>query len=159
MKISELLVSRPLFLGAPPYRNTLGSDNQKPETRNQKLKRSAFTLVEILAALAFLGLVIPVAVRAIMVANRAAVVSERSTLAAQLGENRLNELMLANAWTTAESRGTFESYPGYRWELKKQDWETGAMSELTLEIFYQVQGSEQSVKLSTLVNEEITYDP
>lgn len=119
----------------------------------------AFTLVEILAALAFLGLVIPVAVRAIMIANRAAVVSERSTLAAQLGENRLNELMLANAWTTAESRGTFEGYPGYRWELKKQDWETGAMSELTFEIFYQVQGSEQSVKLSTLVNEEIGYDP
>jgi type II secretory pathway pseudopilin PulG len=115
---------------------------------------AAFTLVEILAALAFLGLVIPVAVSAIMIANRAAVVSERSMIAVQLGENRLNDLMLANAWTTAESRGTFD-HPGYRWELKKQDWQTGAMSELTLEIFYQVQGAEQSVKLTTLVNEEV----
>lgn len=116
---------------------------------------AAFTLVEILAALAFLGLVIPVAVGAIMIANRAAVVSERSMIAVQLGENRLNELMLANAWTTAESRGTFPDHPGYRWELKRQDWQTGAMSELTLEVFYQVQGADQSVKLTTLVNEEV----
>lgn len=120
-----------------------------------KRRTAAFTLVEILAALAFLGLVIPVAVRAIMVANRAAVVSERSSIAVQLGENRLNELMLANAWTTSESRGAFDGHPGYRWELKKVDWRTGDMSELTLEIFYQVQGSEQSVKLTTLVNEEV----
>jgi type II secretory pathway pseudopilin PulG len=118
---------------------------------------AAFTLVEILAALAFLGLVIPVAVSAIMLANRAGVVSERSMIAVQLGENKLNELMLAQAWSTAESRGTFsDDRPGYRWELKKNDWQTGAMSELTLDVFYQVQGSEQSVRLSTLVNEELT---
>lgn len=120
-----------------------------------KRHTAAFTLVEILAALAFLGLVIPVAVGAIMIANRASVVSERSMIAVQLGENRLNELMLANAWSTAESRGTFDDHPGYRWELKRQDWPTADMSELTLEVFYQVQGAEQSVKLTTLVNEEV----
>ena len=119
-------------------------------------RRAAFTLVEILAALAFLGLVIPVSVRAIMVANRAAEVSERSLVAAQLGENRLNELMLASAWSTAESRGTFgDDYPRYRWELRKGDWQSGAMTELTLEVFYPVQAGEHSLVLSTLVNEEI----
>jgi type II secretory pathway pseudopilin PulG len=117
---------------------------------------AAFTLVEVLAALAFLGLVIPVTIRGIQVANRAAEVSERSLTAVQLGENKLGELMLANAWTTAESRGTFsDDQPGYRWELKKGDWQTGAMSELTLDVFYPVQGVEQSLRLSTLVNEDL----
>ncbi len=120
-------------------------------------KRAAFTLVEILASLAFLGLVIPVAVSALMVANRAAVVSERSLVAVQIGENRLNELLLAQTWMTAASRGTFgDERPGYRWELQQADWNSGAMTELTLDVFFQVQGQEQSVRLSTLVNEELT---
>jgi hypothetical protein len=108
-------------------------------------------------SLAFLGLVIPVAVSALMVANRAAVVSERSLVTVQLGENRLNELLLAQAWTTSESRGTFgDERPGYRWELQQADWNSGAMTELMLDVFFQVQGQEQSVRLSTLVNEELT---
>lgn len=124
---------------------------------NRHSAPTAFTLVEILAALAFLGLVIPVAVSGVMLANRAGVISERSMVATQLGENKMNELMLAQAWTTSESRGTFgDDRPGYRWELKKNDWQTGSMTELVIDVFYTVQGSERSVELSTLVNEELT---
>jgi type II secretory pathway pseudopilin PulG len=117
--------------------------------------RSAFTLVEILATLAFLGLVIPVAVKAVLLASRAGEIAERSMIAEQLGENKLGELMLANAWTTAESRGTFDDQPGYRWELKRNDWQTGAMTELDMDVFYPVQGGEQTLRLSTLVNEQL----
>ncbi len=128
-------------------------DSRDPiRRRDQKLRR-AFTLVEILATLAFLGLVLPVAVKAILMATRTAEIAERSQIAEQLGENKLAELMLADAWTSAESRGTFsDDRPGYRWELKRNDWETGAMTELDLQVFYPVQGSEQSLQLSTLVN-------
>ncbi len=115
-----------------------------------------FTFVEVLAALVFLGILIPVVISALTVANRAAVVAERSTIAVQLGENRLNELMLAAAWTTAESRGDFgQEWPGYRWELKRQDWQSGAMTELTLEVFFPVQGQEHEVRLTTLTNESV----
>jgi len=116
-----------------------------------------FTFVEMLAALAFLGILIPVVVSALLVSNRAAVVTERSTIALQLGENRLNEMMLADDWTSESGRGDFgEQWPGYRWELTKADWETGAMTELALDVFYPVQGTEHSVRLSTLVNESLT---
>ena len=77
-------------------------------------------------------------------------------IAEQLGENKLGELMLANAWTSAESRGTFsDDRPGYRWELKRNDWQSGAMTELDLDVFYPVQGGEQTLRLSTLVNEQL----
>lgn len=117
----------------------------------------AFTFVEILACMAFLGILIPVVVSALMVSNRAAGMAERSTIAAQLGENRLGEMLVADAWTSASSRGEFGAdFPGYRWEMKQADWNAGAMTELTLDVFYSVQGREQSLRLSTLVNTSLT---
>ena len=119
-----------------------------------------FTFVEMLAALAFLGILIPVVISALLVSNRASLVTERSTIALQLGENRLNEMMLADDWTSESGRGDFgDQWPGYRWELTKTDWETGAMTELALDVFYPVQGAEHSVRLSTLVNESLTAQP
>ena len=119
----------------------------------------AFTLVEILATLAFLGLVIPVTIKAILMATKAGETSERELIAEQLGENKLEELMINNAWTTAESRGTFDDRVGYRWELKKNDWQTGAMTELDLDVYFPVRGQEQSLRLSTLVNEQVGLPP
>lgn len=122
-----------------------------------KLRRAGFTLVEMLASLTFLGILIPVVVSSLMVSNRAANMAERSAVAVQLCENRLTEMMLADAWTTEGSRGDFgEEWPGYRWELAKNDWEAGAMTELTLTVFYKVQGAEHDVQLSTLVNESLS---
>ena len=119
----------------------------------------AFTLVEVLAALAFMGILVPVVVEALMVSNRAAIVAERSAVAAQLGENRIGELMLADAWSSAGSSGDFGAeWPGYRWELLKADWQTGAMTELTIKILFQVQGRDHTVQLSTLVNSSLTQE-
>ena len=119
--------------------------------------RHAFTFVEVLAAMVFLGILMPVVVSALMVANRAAVVAERSTIAAQLGENKLGELMLGDAWTSAGTRGDFGTeWSGYRWQLTKATWQAGAMTELTLDVFFQVQGTEHDARLSTLVDESLT---
>ena len=116
--------------------------------------RGAFTFVEVLAALAFLGIVIPVVISAMVTSNRAAVTAERSAIAVQLGENQLSELLLGNAWTSAGSRGDFGTdRPGYRWELKKATWQATEMTELSLEVIFQVQGNDHAVRLSTLASE------
>ena len=120
-------------------------------------RRSAFTLVEVLATLAFLGILMPVLVSALLVANRASVISERTAVAVQLGENQLNTLLIGGAWATSTQRGEFgEVWPGYRWELAQNDWGAGAAVELTLRVFFPVQGHERDVQLSTLVNEPET---
>ena len=122
-----------------------------------KSARAAFTFVEVLAAMVFLGILMPVVISALLTANRVAVAAERSTIAAQLGENKLGELMLGNAWTSAGTRGDFGAdMPGYRWQLTKATWQTGAMTELTLDVFYNVQGTEHDARLSTLVDESLT---
>lgn len=122
-----------------------------------RARRAAFTLVEMLAAMAFLGVLMPVVISALLVSNRAALISERSTVAMQLGENRLGEMMLAGAWMSESASGDFgETRPGYRWELAKAAWETSSMTELTLTVFYQVQGLEREVRLSTLASETLS---
>jgi type II secretory pathway pseudopilin PulG len=114
----------------------------------------AFTFVEILAAMLFLGILMPVVIGALQVSNRAAVLSERSGIAAQLAENQLAELQLNDAWTTASTSGDFgANWPGYRWELTKSDWASGTMTELQLAVLFTVQGREHDVRLSTLVTE------
>ena len=123
---------------------------------NHSLHTHAFTLVEVLACLTFLGILIPVVVGALLTANRAGAISERSGLAAQLGENRLGELMLNNEWSSAAQRGDFGAdYPGYRWEMTKTDWGNGAMTQLTLDVIFQVQGVEHRVQLATLANQAV----
>ena len=121
-------------------------------------RRKGFTFVEVLAALAFLGLLIPVVVGALTLANRAGVVSERTQVATQLAENRLNELTVGNLWTTAESRGDCGAdWPGYRWELTQAAWAAdNTMTELTVRVFFAVQGDEHAVQLTTLANASLT---
>ncbi len=120
---------------------------------------NAFTFVEVLAAMVFMGILIPVVVSALTLSNRAAVTSEREAIAMQLAENKLGELMIDNAWTSAGARGDFApNRPGYRWEISQADWESGTMTEFTIRVFFQVQGREESVLLSTLVNESLTQE-
>ena len=120
-------------------------------------KRAAFTFVEILASLVFLGILMPVVVSALTFSNRTAVIAERRSIAVRLGENQLNELMLGDAWSSAASRGEFgPDWAGYRWELARADWEAGEMTELNLDVVFPVQGSEHTVRLSTLVSELLT---
>ena len=114
--------------------------------------RPGFTLVEVLAAMTFLGLLLPVILSALLLANRTSVLADRSGLAAQLAENRLGELLLADAWAAAESQGDFGAdWPGYRWELSKTAWTTDpTMTELILHVYFEVQGGIQQIQLTTL---------
>ena len=121
---------------------------------NRRRILTGFTFVEVLAALAFLGILVPVVVSALMVSNRAAEVAERSIVAAQLGENRLNEMIVESSWSSAGTRGDFgQDWPGYRWQLTQTSWTTGSMTELTMDVFFPVQGREQSIRLGTLASQ------
>ena len=120
-------------------------------------KSGAFTFVEILAALVFLAILVPAVLEGITLASRASVIAERSALATELAQNKLGELTLNDQWATGETRGDFgEDWPGMRWEATQSTWEMDAMTVLTLEVFFQVQGQEKSVSLSTLVNPNTT---
>ena len=77
---------------------------------------SAFTLVEILASLLFLAIAVPAIVGA--------------SLAGELAENKLNEMLTDNAWqTAAQANGDFgDAFPLYHWQMTTQTWAGGGTS-------------------------------
>ncbi len=118
--------------------------------------RAAFTFVEVLAALVFLAILLPTVIGGFSICTRAGAAAERTAIATQLAENRMSELMLNDAWIAAEKRGEFgEEFPGYRWEVDQSTWEIENMTALTVHVFFQLQGQERDVALTTLVSDAL----
>jgi Tfp pilus assembly protein PilV len=115
-----------------------------------------FTFAEVLAAMVFLAILVPVVVEGLTLANRAATVAERTATAMQLGENRLNELLLNRLWATAPARGDFGvDWSQYRYEVIRGNWPMDRMVELTVRVTFEVQGREHEVRLTTLVDDSV----
>jgi type II secretion system protein I len=123
-------------------------------TRAVKRACAGFTLAEVLAALVFMAIVIPVAVQGLRIASRAGSVSERKVVAARLAENKLNELIVTGQWQSASQQGTTEEgWQTYNWRLLSEPWsEDGAMRLVTVVVSVPVQGQDYDLQISTLVD-------
>ena len=125
----------------------------RTSVRDRLKSARAFTFVEILACLVFLAILMPAVIEAIALSNRASVVAERSTIAAELAQNKLAEFTVPNASTATETRGDFgKDWPGYTWELSQDQWDLDAMSTLAIEVVFRVQGAEHRVRIEALVS-------
>ena len=114
---------------------------------------NAFTLAEVLAALLFMAIVIPVALQAMRVASRAGVLAERKREAARVAEKILNESIVTTNWNKSALSGTIqEADREYRWQLRNESWSESNMRLLSVEVDFPVQGEDHSVKMSTLAN-------
>jgi prepilin-type N-terminal cleavage/methylation domain-containing protein len=127
----------------------------KRENPAPRVKRArGFTLAEVLAALAFMAIVIPVTLLGLRVASRAGIVAERKATATRLAERKLNELIVTGQWQSAASKGTVqEGVQSYSWRLQSEPWaEDSAMRLVTVFVTVPVQGQDYDVPVSTLVD-------
>ena len=116
-------------------------------------KTSGFTFAEVLAAMVFLAILVPAILEGISISSRASVLCERGATAAELAQNKLDELILDGTWASGDAGGDFgDDWPGYRWETTQSTWDKDAMTLLSVKVTFNVQGQERSVSLSTLVN-------
>src|SRR5258706_11138235 len=69
-------------------------------------RRAGFTLAEVLAALLFMAIVIPVALQGIKIANQAGQVAVRKTQAARVAQRVLNESIVTTNWDKSGLSGT-----------------------------------------------------
>ena len=114
---------------------------------------SAFTLAEVLAALLFMAIVIPVAMQGLRVSSRAGELADRKREAARVAERVLNESIVTTNWNKSASSGVVqEGDREYRWSLRNESWTQSAMQLLSVEVAFPVQGEDHTVQLSTLVN-------
>lgn len=127
----------------------------KPATGKSCVARrtGAFTLAEVLAALTFMAIVIPVAVEGLHIANRAGVVAQRKSVAARVADRVLNEALLASQPQAGARNGVVqEGAIDYRWSIRYTTWPEDTMRLVTAEVLFLVQGQEHDVRLSTLVS-------
>lgn len=101
----------------------------------------------------FLAVLVPVVIEGMTLANRAAVIAERKTVAAQLAAARLAELIVTRTWNSAQGGGNFgPDWPGYVWQVEVSSWQPDAMAEVMMVVAFDVQGREYFIELSTLVD-------
>lgn len=112
-----------------------------------------FTLAEVLAALMFMAIVIPVAVEGLRIANLSGQVSQRKAAAARMAERLLNELVLTGQWQQSSPHGVeYEGSYQFDWQMSVEPWSPGVLRLLTVRVNYLVQGRNYDVRLSTLVD-------
>ena len=116
--------------------------------------QAGFTLAEVLAALLFMAIVIPVAMQGLRIASRAGSVAERKAVAMRLAETKLNELIVTGQWQSSAQKGTVEEgLRSYSWTLQSEPWaEDGAMRLVTVHVSVPVSGQDYDVHVSTLVD-------
>ncbi len=114
--------------------------------------RSAFTLIELLAAMAFMAIVIPVAMQGLTIASRAGEVSQRKMVATRVCDSVLNEYLAKSQLVTTGQKGVVqEGAIDYRWNIRTVTWREDSMRVVTAEVTYPVQGRDYTVTASTLI--------
>src|ERR1035437_2884920 len=118
---------------------------------------AGFTLAEVLAALLFMAIVIPVAIEAMHIASRAGTVSERKGEAARVAQRLLAETLVTTNWNPAGQGGTLtEGQRQCAWtihsDLWNQDPTQNVIHQLSVEVKFAAQGQDYSVRMSTLVD-------
>jgi hypothetical protein len=133
-----------------------------PATRRAKPPLAGFTFAEVLAALLFMAIVLPVAVEGVRIANLAGQLSERKAVATRIAQNYVNELKVTGQWQRGALNGTVQEAPHqYRWVARVEPWSQisnapSTLRLLTVEVFFLVQGREYDVRVSTLIDAALT---
>jgi prepilin-type N-terminal cleavage/methylation domain-containing protein len=111
-----------------------------------------FTLVEILATLALVAIILPVAMSGISLALRVADESRRQTEATALAQSKMAQIVAYGEWQTSSLAGDFSpDWPDYRWTAQVSDWQGQTLRQLDVQVFWNLRGRDRSVTLSTLV--------
>ena len=118
---------------------------------------AAFTLAEVLAALVFMAIVIPVALEAMHVASRAGTVAARKGEAARVAQRLLAETLVTTNWNQAVQGGTLtEGQHQFAWTLRSDLWNQdpnqNVIHQLAVEVKFTAQNQEYAVRMTTLVD-------
>jgi Tfp pilus assembly protein PilV len=117
------------------------------------LRQAGFTLAEVLAAMLFLAIVIPVAVGGLRIASLAGEVAARKAVAARIAERTLNEAVVTGQIQKGALAGTVtEGNSDYRWSITVGPSSLDTLRLATVTVAFPAQGTDYDVSLSTLVD-------
>jgi type II secretory pathway component PulJ len=110
--------------------------------------QAGFTLAEVLAALLFIAIVVPVAVQGLRVASLAGEVAERKAQASRIAERLLNDALLVTNYSAAAQSGVArEGLREFQWTIQVEPWDQQMTNRLPMgqSAFNQIAGSQPQV--------------
>ena len=163
MKFATATSNRPLERGWSRSRRGHEADDRcfGPDVRlltsaaasRSKRRAAAFTLAEVLAALLFMAIVIPVAVEALHIASVSGEVAVRKAEAARIADKVLNESIVTTNWNQSVTGTVMQNGHEFHWTLSNEPWSADpAMQLLTAQVDFTAQNRTYSVQLNTLEN-------
>lgn len=112
-------------------------------------------MIEVLAALLFMAIVIPVAVQGVRVASLAGEVGLRKKAAARIGQSILDEMRSSTQSQSAVTSGQVqEGSVSYQYSIRNETWSEDTMRLATVDVTFAVQGKNYDVRLSTLLAQQ-----
>ena len=129
----------------------------RPGGLSFRLAPAGFTLAEVLAALLFMAIVIPVALEGLRIASRAGEVAARKSEAALVAERILNESIVTTNWNKTLQSGTVvQGLREFHWTLRNNPWNQdpnqNVLRLLSVQVGFAAQGQDCYVRLSTLAD-------
>lgn len=130
--------------------------HRRQQSRDREGATAGFTLAEVLAALVFMAILIPVALEGLSIAGRAGEVAARKNMAALVADSLLNETVISTNLSSLQNGTVRQGNLDFRWTLKNEPWNKDPnatmMKLLSVEVKFEAQGRDYSVRLSTLVD-------
>jgi Tfp pilus assembly protein PilV len=115
--------------------------------------QAGFTLAEVLAAMMFMAIVIPVAVAGLRLAGLAGEVAARKAVACRIADRVLNEMIVTGQTQKSVQSGKVQEGPiEYRWQMNLESSGLDTLRLATVQVSFAAQGSDYDVRLSTLVD-------
>jgi type II secretory pathway pseudopilin PulG len=148
----QTAAKRPRWTATSGRRRAASVDRTRPEVAFHRGRFArAFTLVEVLAALLFMAIVIPVAMHGVSVASRAGILGQRKATAMRVAESLLEEMIVTDQVSSGAGNGSVvEGDTTYPWTMKAEDWTEAEMTQVTVRVSFDVQGNTFEVSASTL---------
>jgi type II secretory pathway pseudopilin PulG len=122
--------------------------------QNRSCNRQAgFTIVEILATMAFLGIVLPSIMAGMSLCLSVAGTAKMQAQAAGLAQSKMAEMLAEAQWDRPVLSGDFgQDWPAYKWSAQISDFGTdGMMEQLDVIVSWQHRGNSYNVTLTTLI--------
>lgn len=121
-----------------------------------RMKKKAFTLIEVLAAIAVLAIVLPTVMYGISLASNLASISKRRQEATTLAQTKMNEILITQDWQSGSTAGDFgDDAPGYKWSSEVTSYDDSVVTTLEqvdVHVTWNQRNEQHEVVISTLVN-------
>jgi len=117
-----------------------------------RVRPRGFTLVEILATLALVGILLPAVTGGLSLCLSMAGQARQQAQAASLAHGKLSEVVATAQLQSASMKGDFGTdWPDYRWAANLSDWDGATLRQLDVTVSWRHAGKDRGVTMTTLV--------